>query len=235
MYPDTSTPELISPVYAYTGGSPTQTGTIVKGGSQILPTSAAPASSSVPAPSSSTIHQSSPASSSVHQPVPSSGSPAPSSSATPQTSAAQGSSVQSPAPTPSTTSYVHTTPATTTTKYLFPTFSTPTISIPTFSFPFLNNGSPNVNKGGDASYGNYFQSKPASSTSAPTPISTAISSSGTKGRCTKRSKRSLFVEELEVMASRDVADTPVRPVANVQNADRARRSHRRRFTSHFTN
>jgi len=45
----------------------------------------------------------------------------------------------------------------------------------------------------------------------------------------------MSAEEIEVIAAHGVVDIPAPPVADVQDLDRARRSHRRRFTNHFTN
>lgn len=107
MYPDTTSPQLLSPVYAYTGDAPALVGSIIPGtgdsppattsasasSSSVLsvPSSSAPvpvpsSSGSVPIPSSSTpVHV---PSSSAYVPVPSSSKPVPShsSASTPQQS-----------------------------------------------------------------------------------------------------------------------------------------------------
>ncbi|KAF9449743.1 hypothetical protein P691DRAFT_798995 [Macrolepiota fuliginosa MF-IS2] len=267
-YTDNNPPELISPVYAYTGDSPAQTGA-VQGYAPTASTPATPVSSSVPAPSSTNAPASSPASSSVSQQSHPSSSSAPSNTVvapTSQTSAVQSTSIPAPAPSesttispapststvvapaPTTTSYAHTIPATTTRA--FPTFSMPSISIPTFSMPSMTFGSPNTGMNGAPHYvGNngvpnghhVFQGKPTASSTNLAPASpaptTAYSSSG-QGRCStkaKRSRRGMSAEEIDAIAARDVVNAPAPPAADVQDLDRARRSHRRRFTNHFTN
>lgn len=223
-FPDNTNPQLISPVYAYTGDQPTQTGTVVGGGSP-HPSSVpiAPASSSAPAaPSTSTVSQ-----------------PAPSSPASTSTAQASPTSTVNVPPPSTTSSAVHPLTTTTSTGITFPTFSLPSISIPSFSLPHINNGAGSSPTSVAGNYGGTAAAKPGPSTSAvaaaaSSPTTPTASSSGGKGghssscpakhKRAKRAKRSLFVEDLEIRDS----EAPV-----VDGS--AHRSRRRFMNHHHTN
>ncbi|PPQ63224.1 hypothetical protein CVT24_005684 [Panaeolus cyanescens] len=104
-----STPALIAPIFAYTGSTPTATGTVVGPGQTNAPGTSAPSS-----PTSSATPTSAPASSSTS--ISSTTSSTPSSTTRTSTTSAR----------PTTTS---------TFGFPIPTFSTPTFSFPSFTFP----------------------------------------------------------------------------------------------------
>ncbi|KAF9048855.1 hypothetical protein BJ165DRAFT_1342919 [Panaeolus papilionaceus] len=156
-----STPALISPIYAYTGSTPTATGTVVGPGqtnSPVSSASSAPVSSATPSSSAS---------------VP----------ASPSTSSRTTSSS-----TPSSTSRTSTTSSrTTSTGFSFPTFSTPTFSTPTFTFSFPRFPTPNAELASSAA--SPAQATPAKAAPAvAAPASNAKSGSGT---CSSKKRRAM--------------------------------------------
>jgi hypothetical protein len=229
MFPDNTSPQLISPVYVYMGDQPIQTGTIVVGGS--------PATSSV-MPQSSL-----PSSSQGPQPIPScttTNSPSPSSS------------------TSTATSYAHTIPATTI-KFPSQTFTIPSVSLPSIhiptpsdssfphSLPNGNNNGLNANTNNPNSGGHFIPVKNDEEEERVALIShsaTSCSDSANEENEAhqhksglKRSKRHLFFEELDVLSSREV-EQPVERVPfvpKVKELKNARRSRRHRFAHHFVN
>ncbi|XP_006458990.1 hypothetical protein AGABI2DRAFT_191081 [Agaricus bisporus var. bisporus H97] len=224
MFPDNTSPQLISPVYVYTGDQPTQTGTIVAGGfpvtSSVSPISSIPTSSHGPQPVSSSAI--------TNVQVPSTS-------------------------TSSITSYAHTIPATTikfpSQTFTIPSFSVPSIHIPTPSFPHSfpngNNNGLNSNHNSPNSGGHFIPvdddddeeledrvsvvSRPANSCSGP----------GNKGKearqyksRTEPSKRTLFSEGFEEVKARVGAPPPVPDVTDSRNV---RRSHRHRLSQRMAN
>jgi hypothetical protein len=256
LYTDSSTPNLIYPVFAYTGNTPTQTGAIIPGTSVPKPTTAppsevvstksatsAPSSSAASAQSSSShIQGSSAPSSNVSKPSPISGASSSVLSSVPP-SPPSSSAVHTSANSPTATQYPHTVPETT--SKALAASSVSVSSVPTPPVSSVSTPPPpksNPENAGGIGYGHSGYNTPnhgletSHHTGAHVPSSGSGSSSGGTGKCRPRSRgpsRYRRTDDAEEQFEADVNssqhDTQHVRARNIPIAH----VHRRYLNSHF--